>query len=65
MVGLKAADADILIVNRTFKKAKSIAETFACRAAPMESLGEEIGKANILVSCLPRGIRCCSGRQSQ
>jgi shikimate dehydrogenase len=61
VVGLKAADADVLIVNRTFEKAKSIAETFVCRSAPMESLGEEIGKANILVSCLPRGIDIVPG----
>jgi shikimate dehydrogenase len=57
VVALVAADANVVIINRTFKKAESLAEIFTCRAAPVEDMGKEIAEADILVSCLPVGTR--------
>ena len=53
VAALVAADANVVIINRTFKKAESLAETFTCRAAPIEDLEKKIAGADILVSCLP------------
>ena len=57
LFALAAAGANVMVINRTFKKAESLAETFTCRAAPIENLGKEIAEADILVSCLPVGTR--------
>jgi shikimate dehydrogenase len=56
VAALALAGTDVVIINRTFKKAQSLAETFTCRAAPMEDLGKEIAEADMLVSCLSAGI---------
>jgi len=53
---LTGAGMDVVIINRTFKKAEFLAERFTCRASLMEGLGKEIAKADILVSCLSAGI---------
>jgi shikimate dehydrogenase len=55
VAALTAAGTDVVVINRTFKKAESIAETFTCRACPIEGLEKEIEAADILVSCLPVG----------
>ena len=52
---LSTAGTNVVIINRTLKKAECLAETFACRAAPIEDMGKEIAEADILVSCLPTG----------
>ena len=56
VVALTAADTDVTVMNRTFKKAEFLAERFTCRASLMEDLRKEIAKADILVSCLSAGI---------
>jgi shikimate dehydrogenase len=55
VAALTAAGTDVVVINRTFKKAQSLSETFTCRAVPMEELGKETAEADILVSCLPVG----------
>lgn len=55
VTALTGAGANVIIVNRTFEKAQHVAGTFACKAAPMKDLGKETKKADILISCLPRG----------
>lgn len=55
VAALVAAGTNVVVINRTFKKAESIAETFTCRVAPVEDMGKEIAEADILVSCLPVG----------
>jgi shikimate dehydrogenase len=55
VAALTSEGANVVIVNRTFKKAKHIAEIFACRAAPMEDLEKEMNETEILISCLPAG----------
>ena len=57
VAALAAAGADVVIINRTLKKAECLAETFTCRAAPVEDMEKEIAEADILVSCLPVGTR--------
>jgi shikimate dehydrogenase len=56
VAALTAAGADVVVVNRTFKKAEFIAEMFTCKASPIEGLGTEMEEADILVSCLLAGI---------
>ena len=56
VAALTAAGTDVVVINRTFKKAEFLAETFTCRASLIEDLGKEIAKADILVSCLSAGI---------
>jgi shikimate dehydrogenase len=56
VAALAHAGAEVVIVNRTVKKAELIAESFNCGAASMEDLEKEIDKSDILVSCLPGGI---------
>jgi len=54
-VALISAGADVVIVNRTFEKAQSIAEASACRASRIEDIEREVENADILVSCLSTG----------
>jgi shikimate dehydrogenase len=56
VAALTAAGANVVIVNRTFRKAELIAEAFTCKASPIESLGTEMEEADILVSCLSAGV---------
>jgi shikimate dehydrogenase len=56
VAALAEAGTDVMVINRTFKKAQSLTETFTCRAVPMEDLGKEVAKADVLVSCLSVGI---------
>ena len=56
VAALTEAGTDVVIINRTSKKAESLAERFACRASLMENLGKEISKTDIFVSCLSAGI---------
>ena len=65
VAALTAAGTDVVVINRTFKKAEFLAETFTCRASLMEDLGKEIAKADILVSCLSAGIHIVPVQQSQ
>jgi len=55
VAALVPAGADVIIINRTLKKARLIAETFFCKASPIEDLEEKMEEADILVSCLPVG----------
>ncbi len=57
VAALTAAGTDVMVMNRTFKKAEFLAERFTCRASLMEDLGKETAKADILVSCLSAGIQ--------
>jgi shikimate dehydrogenase len=56
VVALTEAGTDVVIINRTLKKAKFLAETFSCRASSVEHLQKEIAEADILVSCLPADV---------
>jgi shikimate dehydrogenase len=56
VAALVAANTKVVVVNRTFKKAELIAESFGCGTASMEDLEKEIDESDILVSCLPGGI---------
>jgi shikimate dehydrogenase len=56
VAALARAGAEVVIVNRTVKKAELIAESFNCGATSMEDLEKEIDESEILVSCLPGGI---------
>ncbi len=55
VAALITAGADVVVINRTMKKAQLIAETFFCKVSPMEDLEKRIEEADILVSCLPVG----------
>ena len=65
VAALAAAGTDVVVINRTRKKAESIAETFTCKVAPIEDLEKEIEAADILVSCLPSRQTCCADPRSQ
>lgn len=47
--------AMVTIVNRTAEKAEAAAAAAGCRWAAAEGLEELLGRADILVSCVPRG----------
>lgn len=54
--GLHSGGAEVVILNRNAEKAEEAAEKIGCRAGGMESLVEEVGEAEIVVSCLPFGV---------
>ena len=41
---------DITLINRTFSKSQELADTFGFRAVPIESIKEEIQRADIVIS---------------
>lgn len=47
----RAGAADIVVVNRTATKAARLAEQHGGRAAPLESLPEELSRVDLLLSC--------------
>lgn len=51
--GLLSAGAEVVVANRTFEKAASLADRFHCRAATFEKISREIVDARLLVSALP------------
>ena len=53
----KAGVESATIINRTSSKARAIAQRLGCRAAPIEDLGSELARADLLISCLPAGVR--------
>lgn len=54
--GLHSKGAKTTILNRDAKKAAEAANAIECGFAGMGTLGEEIAEADIVVSCLPRGV---------
>ncbi len=56
VAALTKAGTEVVVVNRTFRKAEFIAESLSCGAASMKDLEKEIDGSDILVSCLPGGI---------
>ena len=46
-----AGAADIVVVNRTPTKAARLAEQYGGRTVPLESLHEELGNVDVLLSC--------------
>lgn len=51
--GLIRARATVAIVNRTFDKARTLAELFRCRAHPLDELSTTLADADILVTTIP------------
>jgi shikimate dehydrogenase len=51
-MALKAAGSEVVIVNRTFEKARQAAELFNCEAMPLTELGRVLKAANLLVSAI-------------
>ncbi|MCX5807633.1 MAG: shikimate dehydrogenase [Proteobacteria bacterium] len=49
--------ADVIIVNRTFEKAKAISEDMGCKVAKMEDMNKALKFTDILISCLPSAER--------
>ncbi|MBF0371407.1 MAG: glutamyl-tRNA reductase [Magnetococcales bacterium] len=47
---MKANGVEILVTNRTFERAQSLAEGFDGHAFPLESLGENLDRADIVIS---------------
>ncbi|MEW6528375.1 MAG: shikimate kinase [Candidatus Micrarchaeota archaeon] len=54
---LVSKKADVVVVNRTFKKAKKLAQRFGCRVSKFDEIAQELEHANILISCVPTGER--------
>jgi shikimate dehydrogenase len=50
---LLSEGADVIIVNRTFDKARAISEDLGCKVIKMESIDQTLKYTDILVSCLP------------
>jgi shikimate dehydrogenase len=50
---LQTEGTDVVISNRTFEKAKKIAEALGCRASKMENLDGELENTDMLISCIP------------
>ncbi len=51
--GLEQAGALVTVVNRTFEKARLLAERFRCRARPLDELAATLADADLLVTTLP------------
>ncbi len=47
----KAGAADVVVLNRTAAKAQRLAEQYGVRHAPLDSLAESVGGADLVVSC--------------
>jgi shikimate dehydrogenase len=52
VVALKSAGSDVVLVNRTFEKARLAAATLECSALPVEQMGEALKDARLLVSAV-------------
>ena len=48
--GLVNENADVTIINRTYKRAKLLADEFGCKAAPINKMEELSERADILIS---------------
>ncbi|MFH0799265.1 MAG: shikimate kinase [Pseudomonadota bacterium] len=53
--GLLKYGADVIMINRTFDKAKRAASALGCRAEKYETLKKFIEQADVLVSAVPTG----------
>ncbi|MDX6325608.1 MAG: glutamyl-tRNA reductase [Nocardioidaceae bacterium] len=47
----RSGAADIVVVNRTGEKAARLAEQYGGRTVPLESLRDELGRLDVLLSC--------------
>jgi 3-dehydroquinate dehydratase / shikimate dehydrogenase len=54
VAALRHYGADVVIHNRTAKRAQTLADEFACRAAPLDTLGNE--PLEVLVNCTSVGM---------
>ena len=43
------------LINRTPERARDIARTFSCRAAPVKDISQEMDDTDILISCISEG----------
>jgi len=50
---LLSEGADVIMVNRTFEKAKAISEDLGCKVIKMEFIDETLKNTDIIISCLP------------
>jgi shikimate dehydrogenase len=50
---LLSEGADVIMVNRTFEKAKTISEDLGCKVVKMEFIDETLKNTDIIISCLP------------
>lgn len=50
---LLSQGTDVIIVNRTFKKAKTISDYLGCGVTRLECINEMLKHTDILISCLP------------
>ncbi len=51
--GLLHAGTSVTVINRTFEKARLLAERFSCVAAPLDRLSELLLNADLLVTTIP------------
>lgn len=54
--GLHSQGADVIIVNRTFAKAREAANIIGCKYSEMEELQRLVGKSEIIVSALQQNV---------
>ncbi len=47
----RSGASDVVVANRTAPKAARLAEQYAARTVPLESLGDELAVADVLLSC--------------
>jgi len=50
---LLSEGAEVLILNRTFERAKELADILGCSAFRLDEIDEELKNIDILISCLP------------
>lgn len=49
---IKSGVSDLVIANRTFEKARELAENFKCRVSSIDKIEKEAKEADLLVSCV-------------
>jgi shikimate dehydrogenase len=57
VLALLSGGVEVVVFNRTFEKARSLAEASGCKASALELINEELEGVDILVQCLPVNAR--------
>jgi shikimate dehydrogenase len=52
VLALKSVGAHVVLVNRTFDKAREAAQTLGCEALPLEQIGDALNEARLLISAV-------------